>query len=442
MRITYLTSGAAGMFCGSCLHDNTLARAMVRQGADVQLIPTYTPIRTDEPDASVGQVFFGGINVFLEQKMPWFGSLPSWLTGWLDRPGIIRWATGRAVQTDARVLGALSVSMLQGEHGRQRREFYKLCDWLGSQPRPDVICLTNILIGGCIPLLKKKLGCPIVVTLQGDDIFLESLPEPYREQALAEIRRLAPYVDGFLVNSRFYGQFMSEYLSLPSDRFEIIPLGIDTSDFATPTPCPARDPERAPEQITIGYLARLAPEKGLHILVDAFIELRRRPGHENVRLKIAGWLGAHRRDYVEEQFQKLRQAGLEDQGVYVGEVDRLGKVAFLRQLDLFSVPTTYRDPKGLFVLEALAAGVPVVQPNHGAFPEVLARLGGGTLVPPESPTDLADAFQQLIADPDRRHALGDAGRQAVLTHANAKVMAESTLGYFQRLPSRANPSDP
>lgn len=438
MRITYLTSGAAGMFCGSCLHDNTLARAMIRLGADVQLLPTYTPIRTDEPDASLGQVFFGGINVYLEQKIPLFGSLPSWLTSWLDKPGLIRWATGRAVQTDASVLGALSVSMLQGELGRQKREFHKLCDWLSSQPRPDVICLTNILIGGGIPLLKQKLGSPVVVTLQGDDIFLESLPAPYREQALAEIRRLVPHVDGFLVNSHYYARFMSDYLSIPADRIQVIPLGIDTGDFADATNHLQRDPQRP----TIGYLARVAPEKGLHVLIDAFIALRQRPGHDNVRLKIAGWLGEHRRSYLDEQFQKLRQADLVGQCEYVGELDRRGKVEFLQQLDLFSVPTTYREPKGLFVLEALAAGVPVVQPDHGAFPEVLRQLGGGILVPPESPAALADALQQLIADPVRCRELGSIGRESVLTRANAQVMAKATLAYFERLPNRANPSGP
>ena len=73
-KIVYLTAGAAGMFCGSCMHDNTLVRGLARQGWDLQLVPTYTPIRTDEDDVSVDQVFFGGVNIYLQQKIHLFSA--------------------------------------------------------------------------------------------------------------------------------------------------------------------------------------------------------------------------------------------------------------------------------------------------------------------------------------------------------------------------------
>jgi glycosyltransferase involved in cell wall biosynthesis len=440
LKIAYLTSGAAGMFCGSCMHDNTLARALMKLGCDVQLVPLYTPIRTDEPDVSTSRVFFGGLNVYFEQKIPGYARLPRWLTGWLDRPGLLRWATSFGLQTDGRDLGALAVSILRGQQGLQRREVDRLVDWLAAQPRPDVIHFTNLLIGGCIPTLKSRLGSPVVVTLQGDDIFLDSLPEPYRSQAVAEMRRLTAAVDRFIVNSDDYGRTMTELLALPPHKLEVLPLTIDTSDFEAASDAPTRaERARDEETRTIGYLARLAPEKGLHVLVDAFIRLRQRPATHHFRLRIAGWLGEHRRSYADEQFGKLRAAGLADAFEHVGEVDRRGKVEFLRSIDVLSVPTTYREPKGLFALESLAAGAPVVLPAHGAFPELLDRLGGGRLVPPDNPVALADVLEHLLRDDTERLALGAAGRKADLQLAGTAFLTRRTLESYAQLLVKPSP---
>lgn len=425
--IAYLTAGAGGMICGSCLHDNTLARALIRRGVDAHLIPTYTPIRTDEEDVSDPRVFLGGINVFLSQTVPGYRFLPSALTRLLDRPALIRWATRRASATRADSLGGLTVSMLRGTAGFQTREIEELCTWLATDLRPDLIVFSNVLIAGCVPRLKQMVGVPVLVTLQGDDIFLESLPEPYKGEALREIGRLVSEIDGFLVNSHYYAEFMSDYLNVPSEKMHAIPLGLDVTGFpqpnGTPVPSGGKTPRSAP---VIGYLARLAPEKGLHVLVDAFLELRGRQKSLNAQLHVAGWLGEHNRRYVQEQQEKVAAAGLAQDVRWVGEVDRPGKLEFLNGIDVLSVPTTYREPKGLFVLEALAAGVPVVQPDHGAFPEVLAMTGGGQLVPPNDPVRLADALESLLADEDLRRRLGSEGQVAVHSRFNADAMAEAT----------------
>jgi glycosyltransferase involved in cell wall biosynthesis len=380
MKIVYLTAGAAGMYCGSCMHDNALAKALGRRGHDCMLVPVYTPIRTDELDASVDQVFLGGINLYLQQRIPWLAYLPPWLDGLLNRPGLIRRLTANIGTTDLRFLGALTVSMLRGMEGNQRKEVARLCDWLVDQIRPDRLILTNVLIGGCLPELKRRLGVPVWVTLQGDDIFLDSLPTPYRDQALEAIRRLIPHIDGFVVHSCYYRDRMSAMLNIPASRTHVTPLAIETQDFqpslTDSTPAIALQAEP-----TVGYLARLAPEKGLHHLVDAFVQLHREhPGHL-ARLRIAGWLGPQNRGYWDEQQSKLTAAGLHDRWDYVGEVDRPGKVRFLRSIDLLCVPTTYQEPKGRYVLEAIASGVPYLQPDHGAFPELHARLGMGSLFP-------------------------------------------------------------
>src|SRR5262245_59007331 len=189
MKIAYITAGAAGMYCGSCMHDNTLAAELVRQGHDALLIPTYTPIRTDEKDVSQKRVFFGGINVYLQQKSALFRKTPWFLDRWFDFPALLRWVSRFAVKTQAQDLGELTISMLKGEEGHQRKEVDKLVDWLSSAHRPQIIHLTNVLLSGMAPRLREKLHVPILGSLQGDDIFLESLPEPYRGQALHLIRQ-------------------------------------------------------------------------------------------------------------------------------------------------------------------------------------------------------------------------------------------------------------
>ena len=182
-----------------------------------------------------------------------------------------------------------------------------------------------------------------------------------------------------------------------------------------------------------GLKVRSVRRLGLHLLVDAFLELHEMPGMDQVQLRIAGWLGAHRRDYVEQQFDKLRSAGLGGQFQYDGAVDRQGKLDFLDSIDLLSVPTVYEEPKGLFVLESLAAGVPVVQPRHGAFPELLSRTGGGLLVDPGDTSGLATCMAGLLSDPAGRKALGDAGQKRVHESFNAERMGAETLAVLARI---------
>ncbi|MHB0960732.1 MAG: glycosyltransferase family 4 protein [Pirellulaceae bacterium] len=434
LRITYLTAGAAGMYCGSCMHDNTLARALGQLGVDVQLVPMYTPLQTDEADVSIDQVFFGGLNVYLQQRSGLFRFLPKSIDRLLDRPSLLRWIGSRGLETSPSKLGDLTLSMLRGSAGFQRKEVERLCQWLVRDPRPDLLVLTNMLVSGCVPDLKRALQVPVAVTLQGDDVFLEGLPGPDKARALDEIRRLAEHVDAFLVHSRFYAQFMAEYLAIDPAKFRLVPLGIDTSDYAEPGP--QFDLRADPmEGLTIGYLARLAPEKGLHVLVDAFIGLKQRPGMERTRLMVAGWLGRRHQSYVATQVAKLRAAGLEDACTFLGSVTRAQKLHMLGQLHLFSVPTVYREPKGLYVLEALAAGVPVVAPNHGVFPELLTATGGGRLVAPDAPAALTDALHELLIDDRARKQLACDGRTAVHARHNARVMAEQTLSVLQQLTS-------
>ena len=386
------------MICGSCLHDNALAKSLIQLGHDCILIPAYTPIRTDDDDVSIDQVFIGGINVYLQQKIPWIAYLPTWLDSFLNQAWIINPLTKNAGKTSPNLLGALTISMLRGSKGRQRKEFRRLLDWLSTDIQPDVMVFTNLLIGGGIPEVKRLGTTRVFVTLQGDDIFLDSLPVKFRTKAIELMRRLVPSIDGFLIHSIDYADRMASLLEIPASKIHLVPLGIDVSDFRN-----ISRTQSLPEFFTIGYLARMAPEKGLHRLVDAFIAIADRPEAKHVQLKLAGWMGPQHTEYWEEQKAKLNRAGLSDRWEYLGSIDRKEKAKFLSSIELFCVPTTYAEPKGLFLLEAIASGTRYVQPDHGAFPELHQRMHSidegrplGTLFQAGSLDDLSAKLLQAI----------------------------------------------
>ncbi|MBM4072768.1 MAG: glycosyltransferase family 4 protein [Planctomycetes bacterium] len=426
MKIAYITAGAAGMYCGSCMHDNTLASSLMALGHDVVLVPTYTPIRTDEADVSQKRVFLGGINVFLQQKFALFRHTPRLFDRWLDAPGLLRWVSRFAVGTQANQLGELALSVLRGEHGHQRKEFSRLVHWLATDIKPQIVNLTNVLLAGIVGELKQRLGVPVLATLQGDDIFLEALPEKHRAEALSLIREHCRHVDGFIATSRYYADFMAGYLGIPRERIEVVYPGLNLAGYG------AARPQRNGEPFTIGYFARICPEKGLHILAEAFMQLCSRAPDLDCRLHVSGWLGDHNRGYFDAVKKRLHDAGLAGRFRHVESPDHAGKVRFLQEIDVLSVPTVYREPKGLYVLEALASSVPVVQPRHGSFPELVEITGGGVLAKPEDPADLARALEELARNEALRRELASKGQAAVRERFAADVMARATLDVYHK----------
>jgi glycosyltransferase involved in cell wall biosynthesis len=416
MRIAYITAGAGGMFCGSCLHDNTLAAALTALGHDAVLIPCYTPLHTDEPDVSQRDVFLGGINAYLQQKSWLFRHTPRWIDRLFDARPLLQWAARFAVRTRAQDLAELTISVLRGEHGRQRKEVARLVDWLAGDVKPD-----NVLLSGLVHPLRERLKVPVLATLQGDDIFLDALPSHPRQVALQLVSDHCREIDGFIATSRYYADFMAGYLQIPRERIEVVHPGLNLKGHGEPRP------DRTGTPFTIGYFARICPEKGLQNLVEAFCRLRRLPGAAPAKLRVSGWLGGNNRDFFETQTRKLAQASLLDDFLHVESPDHASKIRFMHAIDVLSVPTTCREPKGLYVLEALANGVPVVQPRHGSFPELIEATCGGVLTAPDDPDDLAHALRRLQGDAGEREKLGRRGKEAVFERFSAQAMAERTL---------------
>lgn len=432
MRILQITAGAAGMYCGSCLRDNALAAELMRMGHDVTLLPLYTPTLTDEANVSHERVFFGGISVYLQQHSALFRHTP-WLVDKLwDSAAALKLAARGSLATSPKLLGEMTVSMLRGEHGRQRKELRKLIEWLLTQPKPDVIVLPNALLIGLGAPLKAALGAPVCCTLQGEDLFLEGLTEPYKSESLKLIRERISTVDLFLPTSEYYADFMTDYLSVSRDRLKVVTLGINMDGYGRR--------ERPNQPFTVGYFARIAPEKGLHVLAEAYRELRRRLPAVPCRLEAAGYMGPEHKPYLDGIARQMAEWGLADEFRYHGEVDREGKIAFLQSLDVLSVPGHYADPKGIYALEAMACGVPFAQPAHGAFPELKRRTQGGVLATPGDPLSLSAALATLAEDESLRGALARNAYENVRKHHTVRRMAESALEAYTHAMQPARPA--
>ena len=408
MRILQLTPGTGNYYCGSCLRDNSLMRALRARGHDVLMVPLYLPHMTDEPSESGGTpIFLSGISVFLEQKYPAFRRMPDWLNRLLSSPALLRLAAGLASMTSPKDLGESAVSMLQGADSRQAGEVERLIVWLRTQPRPDVICLSNSLLSGLAPRLKQEFRVPVVCTLQGEDSFLDGLPEPYRRQSWELLAQRCADIDHFVAISHYHGELMNRRLELKPERVTVVYPGV-VVDESQPAAAP-------PDPPVIGYLARMHPSKGLGTLVDAFLQL----GMPGVRLRIAGT-----RTSQDERFVRSLQQRLPHDIEFLPNLDHASKHAFLRGLTVLSVPATYGEALGLYVLEAWAAGVPVVQPRHGAFPELVEKTGGGLLCAPDDPAALAAALRQLLRDPAAARQMGEAGRKAVRADFSIETMTQ------------------
>jgi len=427
VKILYLTGGAGQMYCGSCLRDNALATELISRGNDVTLLPVYTPTLTDEPNVSGDKVFFGGISVYLEQYVPVFRNSPRWLDRLWDSTAMLQLASRRSISTSPKMLGELTVSMLKGEAGFQHKEIEKLLEWLDHEGSPDIVSLPYTLLLGLAKPIKEALGRPICCTLQGEDLFLEGLHEPYRTQAKELIRANVEHVDAFIAVSHYYADFMPGYLGIPSEKIHVVPLGINLQGYERREPEPGRP-------FTLGYFARIAPEKGLAVLAHAYQKLRA-AGElpTGSRLEVAGYLAPEHKNYLAGIERELKDAGLSEEFHYRGVVDRDQKISFLQGLDVLSVPATYDEPKGMFLLEAMACGVPVVQPRRGGFTEVVEQTGGGLLVEPDNPESLAEGILKLYRDPALAKQLGQNGLQGVREHYSVARMADRAVEVYDSL---------
>ncbi len=411
MRIIHLTPGTGNFHCGSCHRDNHLVKALRAQGHDVTMVPLYLPLVTDgEPANPELPVQVGGINLFLRQKVPFFRRAPRWLQRWLDSPKMLLRAAKRASMTSARQLGEMTVESLRGVSGKQAEDWQRLMDWIGREGKPDVLSLSNGLLNGLAVAAQRDLGVPVVCSLQGEDSFLDTLPEPWRTQSWDLLRGNGAAVARFVAASDYYAATMQRRLGHP---VACVKNGLDFTGYTRQT--------QTPQPPVIGFLARQIAGKGLHTLVDAFILLA--PRLPQVRLSVAGTATEADRKFILQQQKKLQQAGLWDRVTWRGELSVAEKIAHYQSLTVLSVPAAYGEAFGLYVVEAMACGVPVVEPDHAGLGELVRATGGGLLCEPDNAASLAEALEKVLTDAPLRELLAEKAWQSAHRDYTAERMA-------------------
>ena len=426
MRVVQIIPGVGDSFyCENCLRDAALVMAMRKLGHDVLIVPMYLPFQVDKNEAvSNTPIFFGGINVYLQQKSAFFRKTPAWIDRLFDSPKLLRWVARKAGMTSARDLGEATISMLRGEQGRQVKELDRLVEWLDTQDnRPDVVCLSNILLAGLARRIKERVGVPVVCLLQDEDGFLDGLVSPYSEQAWQILAERSRDVDGFIAVSKYYAGVMQQRLGLDAGQIDVVYTGISLDGYEMR--------EAGTEVPTIGYLSRMCFDRGLDTLVDAFINLKKNEKLKNARLRIAGGKRGDDEAFLNEIRRQLSSYGLIEDVEFLQDFDHNAKLAFLQSLSALSVPEKQPVAYGLYVIEALAAGVPVVVPASGAFPELLEMTGGGVLCEPNDAEALATAMEPLLLDPNYARQLGKQGRDAVFEKFNIEQTAEEMVRIYE-----------
>ncbi len=434
MKIVLLTPGTGSYHCGVCMRDNALAKELIRQGHEAMMLPMYLPLTLDEASASPEMpIFFGGVSTYLREKVPLLRRMPRWLDRLLSQRFLLKCLAGKAAaKTGGPEVAKMTLSMLRGEQGNQAGEIEELVAWLREHAKPEAIWLSTALQAGLARRLKAELGVPVLGFLQGEDSFIDGLGEPWSKQVWGLLAARMREVEMWIAPSRYFADLMARRLGWGGEestrRIRVIPNGVALDGYSV-------EPPTRPTVPTIGYLARFVPGKGLGILVEAFIELKKRGRFPEARLRCAGSMTDGDARYVATLKKRLAETGLTQDVEWLPNVSREEKIAFLESLTVFSVPASYSEAFGLYVIEALAARVPVVLPNASAFPEILEATGGGVLYEPTRGETangqlLATALEALLADREEATTLGLRGRYAVereysLTRLAARL-AETT----------------
>ncbi len=429
MKITFLTPGTGSYYCGACMRDNALANALIKDGHEAELLPMYLPLMLDED--SEGQepdspVFFGGINIFLQQKFAVFRHSPEWFDKLLNNPNLLRSAAKRSHMTSARDHGQMTFEMLRLDGVVFEKELNKLYSWINDHGVPDALCLSTALQAGLAKEVKKQWNIPVICYFQGEDSFLDSLPDDYRDRCWQLMADRCQDADVLLAPSEFYARMMERRLGMDTGRIRLQINGINLEGFQV-------SEGASDEHPAIGYLARLCEVKGLPLMIDAFIHLRTQLGNDSARLKVAGAMTKGDIALVESLKSKLDRANLSDSVEWLPNISRDEKLAFLSSLSLFSVPVQYEEAFGLYGIEAMAASVPIVQPNASAFPEIIETTGGGVCVDIVGPELLAEAWQKLLQDPEGLKKMGERGRLGVERSYSIQAMKNAFLDIVESM---------
>jgi glycosyltransferase involved in cell wall biosynthesis len=425
MKIVHIVPGFGGTFyCGNCLRDSALVAALREAGHETVILPVYLPlVIKGEPGPDNPPVFYGAVSIYVKQVFPPLRRMPAWIHSLLDSPPVLRYAAKKAGSTRAHGLEALTESMLLGEEGLQRSELTEIVDYLKHREKPDVVHLSNALLLGMASMIRRESGVPVVCSLQDEDVWIDPMEQPFREKLWTLMGQKASAADALVAVSDWFAGVMKKKMGIPDSLVHTIPIGIDVKKYRFSVP--------DAESKTIGFLSRLCEENGLDILVDSFIILKKDPKNMDLKLRLTGGSTGDDRTFIRTQMKKLQQNGFAGSVTILPDFGPEALESFFDGLSLLSVPVRKGEAFGLYQLEAMASGIPVVQPALGAFPEIIEKSGGGIVFHPNDAASLAASIQGLFDDPAKIRALSLAGRKGVEMFFDCSRVTQKLVSVYE-----------
>ena len=426
MNILQIIPGSGGSFyCGNCLRDDKFHNAMKAQGHELTKIPMYLPLFSDEHDLNDMPVFYGAISIYLKQLYPIFRHAPAWVDRLLNSRPMLKLAASMAGSTNAKGLEEMTVSMLMGEEGAQKEELNRMVSWMAEYLKPDVIHLSNALLLGLAPKLREEFpNASLFCSLQDEDVWVDAMKDSFRDKIWDLMSTKSESIDGFIGVSNFYSKVSIQKMNMNSDKVFTNHLGVDPEEYHY------TKPEEKPRNI--GYISRMCEANGFDIIVDAFIELKKDADFSDVKLILTGGSTGDDKPLLKQMQQKLKSANLWEDVEFHEDFDGEGRHDFFKKVQMISVPVRNGEAFGLYLLESMASGVPVVQPALGAFPEIVEKSQGGITYPNNDAGTLSNSLKELLTDPQRLSELSENGRKSVEKDFNVKIQSEKLIEIYRK----------
>jgi len=429
MNIIQIIPGSGGSFyCGNCLRDSKYVDALRNQGHQVVKIPMYLPLFSDEHDIGEVPIFYGAVAMYLKQVYPVFRNMPDWVGKMLNSKPMMKIAASMAGSTRAKGLEDMTISMLLGEQGQQKEELDKMVDWIVEHCSPDVIHISNALLLGLARRLKEKTGVPIICSLQDEDVWVDAMQPQFQQKIWDLMHERSNDVDALVAVSNFFAETMKKQMNLPTEKLHTFYLGVDPGEYHFIS---VKEKPR-----NVGYISRMCHENGFDIVVDAFIELKKQAGFEDVKLIATGGSTGDDAKFIKEQKRKIKADDLEDDFEIIPEFEGDERHEFFRKVAIVSVPVRIGEAFGMYLLESMASGIPVVQPALGAFPEIIEISGGGVIYLPNIPKKLSETWAKLLNDPQKLEKLSLDGWKGTKEKFNIHNHVTEIIGLYERLTVR------
>lgn len=427
MKIVNIVPGFGGTFyCGNCLRDSGYTKSLIKLGHDAIMLPIYLPLTFEhEVEENEHPIFYGAVNVYLKQNFRLFKNMPAWMEKIFNSASILRYASKKAGSTRTEGLEEMTISMLMGNEGNQNKELQELIDFLKNHIKPDIVHLSNALLIGLAKQIKKQLNVPIVCSLQDEDVWVDAMNDFYQNKVWNLMSEKAADVNTFIAVSEYYASSMKIKMKIVENKMNVVPIGIDSSIYKYAEP--VSNPQ------AIGYISRMYKEHGFGLLIDAYIKLKQNSEFKNVLLKLCGGYTADDKKYVNEQIKKLKKAGIYNDVEFVEDYKTANRYKFFNMITILTVPVLMGEAFGTYQLESLACGVPLVQPQLGAFPEIIEQTGGGVTYFPNTADAIVEKWIEVLSNPKLIMEMSKKGQDSVLKKFAVDTVSDKILNVYENL---------